>query len=153
MLTKNLCGQLDHVCIRYISIYKKVSASEYNQVSSIYQCRYLCELVHIVTETTLCTYLALYTSILLLSSTYEVVDTTVGNKILKKSAKIQYTYQRTFYFGQIFCIGKMIFEVFGTLFTFLVLLQKPCKSSPSSCNSVPNTSKIILPNGFRYDQK
>ena len=25
----------------------------------------------------------------------------------------------------------MIFEVFGTLFTFLVLLQKSCESSPS----------------------
>ena len=87
MLTKNLCGQLDHVCIRYISIYKKVSASEYNRVSSIYQCRYLCELVHIVTETTLCTYLALYTSILLLSSTYEVVDTTENYKIFRKKVQ------------------------------------------------------------------
>ena len=29
-----------------------------------------------------------------------------------------------------FPLGKMIFEVFGTLFTFLVLLKKPCKSFP-----------------------
>ena len=78
----------------------------------------------------------------------------------------------------------MIFEVFGTLFTFLVLLQNPCESSPSlfvlahlpkfnpavpklqelgedsqgfqskskKVNSVPNTSKINLPHGFKYEQ-
>ena len=76
--------------------------------------------------------------------------------------------------------GKMIFEVFGTLFTFLVLtlevlwifpklvLFQPicpnstqphqnCKSmekiyKASRVNRVPNTSKIILPHGFKYDQ-
>ena len=65
----------------------------------------------------------------------------------------------------------MIFEVFGTLFTFSVLLQKPCKfwadglkknklggdsqglqGKTKKVNIVPNTSKIIFPHGFKYDQ-
>ena len=75
----------------------------------------------------------------------------------------------------------MIFEVFGTLFTFLVLLvnlPQACffsahlpkfnpvipklqeleenlqgfQSKTKQVNSVPNTSKIILPHGFKYDQ-